>query len=109
MDASPLFSTVIGATDPSRADWLLEGRINELYGDIREGGAPKSVLAISFTLFDDRSAGLETAFKKTYEVSVPADRTSAAAILAAWNEALRQILTELEGDLGEKLDTASRG
>ncbi len=108
MNASNLFSSVIGATHPGRADWLIEGRVSQLYADLRERGAPKSVLRISYTLFNDRSATLDAVFEKTYQVEIEAERASAAAFLAGWNEALTRVLVELEADLGRRLARVSK-
>ncbi len=108
MNESDLFSSVIGATDPDRADWLIEGRVDQLYADVRDRGAPKSVLRISYTLFDDRSSTLDAVFKKTYQVEIEAERASAAAFLAAWNQALARVLVELEADLAGNLAGVSK-
>jgi cholesterol transport system auxiliary component len=105
LEDSPLFSNVIGGTDSTRADWLLEARVNELYGDLRDAKAPQAVMEIHFTLLDARSPTLTAVFTKRYSARVDAADTSPEAVLAAWNASLIGILTELEADLAEHLQT----
>jgi uncharacterized lipoprotein YmbA len=99
MGASSLFSSVIDAADAATANWLLQGRMEKLYGDFRDGDAPRAVLAIEFTLLDLASPQHDVALRKTYAREVEAAVASPAAVMAAWNQALSQILAELEADL----------
>jgi ABC-type uncharacterized transport system auxiliary subunit len=102
---SALFSNVIGGTDSTRADWLLEARVNQLYGDLRDARAPQAVMEIHFTLLDARSPTLTAVFTKRYSARVDAADRSPEAILAAWNSSLVQILSQLEADLAERLQS----
>jgi ABC-type uncharacterized transport system auxiliary subunit len=98
-DRLSVFSAVIspgGGPDP---DWLLEGRIEKLYADLRNGNAPGAVLEIEFSLVDTESSRPEIAFQNTYSVTTEASNRSATAIAAAWSESLTQILAEFEADL----------
>lgn len=103
MAESAVFSVVTDATDGGGADWLLEGRAEKLYGDLRDPGAPHAVLEIEFTLRDLRSHRRGVAFRKTYSTERSAPHPSAAGIMEAWNASMRQILSELEADLRKRL------
>ncbi|MHC4846464.1 MAG: ABC-type transport auxiliary lipoprotein family protein [Planctomycetota bacterium] len=95
--ASGLFESVVSTNVAERADWVLELRVDKLYGDTR--GAPRAVVAIEYSLVDLSSIGLETSFRKRYAVERPASSTSAAGIAEAWDEALAEILSSFEADL----------
>jgi cholesterol transport system auxiliary component len=94
------FASVSDSTHPGDATWLLEGQVDNLYGDLRDPSAPRAVMEIEFTLLYAKS--LNVRFRKTYAASVAVDDGSAPAIMAGWNEALAQILAELEVDLRER-------
>jgi ABC-type uncharacterized transport system auxiliary subunit len=94
-----IFSSVLDATQRAEADWILEGQVKELYGDLRDRTAPAAMLQIEYTLLDARSPGLDVAFRKTYSARDAARSASAAAIMTAWNDGLARILTDLEVDL----------
>ncbi|UCE85803.1 MAG: membrane integrity-associated transporter subunit PqiC [Deltaproteobacteria bacterium] len=94
---SSTFASVSDSTNPGDATWLLEGQVDNLYGDLRDPRDPRAVLEIEFALLYAKS--LNVRFRKSYAASVQAEDTSAPAIMAAWNEALAAILAELEGDL----------
>lgn len=102
---SAIFSAVQDARDGGGADWLLEGRAEKLYADLRDRGKPRAVLEIEFILRDLRSPRRPVAFQKKYSTETAASRASAAAIMEAWNISLAQILRELEADLREQLST----
>jgi uncharacterized lipoprotein YmbA len=95
--ASGLFETVVSTNVTERADWLLELRVDKLYGDTR--GAARSVVAIEYSLVDLSSGQPESSFRKRYAVERPAADSSAAGIVAGWNDALAEILTSFEADL----------
>ncbi len=106
LDDSGAFARILGATDVARADWLLQGRVNELYADVREREA-RAVLEVEFTLLDARPNRPVEAFRKRYGAASPTER-SADGIHAAWGRGLEQILAELEQDLRVHLAGARR-
>jgi uncharacterized lipoprotein YmbA len=108
LNASSVFSSVTGASDPSPADWLLEARVHELYADVRDRKAARCVMRMSFKMLDAWSPRLVVAFEETYSAEVEAENRSAEGIAAAWNSALAQILTELEDDLRSQSQGALR-
>ncbi|HVS10264.1 MAG TPA: ABC-type transport auxiliary lipoprotein family protein [Planctomycetota bacterium] len=94
---SNLFRHVFGAAAPTPPDVVLTGQIEELYGDFR--GAPRAVLAIRIFLVDERPTWPAVLLSRSYERSLPAEGSEPAALVAAWNAALAEILAELERDL----------
>jgi hypothetical protein len=99
MSASPVFASVLDAGERGEPDWFLEGRVMELYGDLRDAALPRAVLAIEYTLIDARSQRLEVAFQRRYRAEVDASAATAENIVAGWNQSLVRILSDLEGDL----------
>jgi cholesterol transport system auxiliary component len=93
-----VFESVIGAADSTRADWLLQGRVGELYSDARRS-PPVAVLAIEYVLIDTNTPKLDVAFRKRYHRERAAADDSPAAFVAALNASLAEVLAELEEDL----------
>ena len=97
LDASRIFSSVLGATDHSPIDWILEARIQRFYADLRE--EPKVVVGARFTVLDSRSTQLDAVFRSDYGVTQAAQGSDPVELLDAWSRAWSMILTSLESDL----------
>ncbi len=97
MGGSPLFASVIESAPPS-SDWMLEGKVEKLYADLRDLGSPLAVLEIEYTL-QQQSPKPRLALQKTYSTVTVASGRSGAAIVSAWDTGLAEILAELEADL----------
>jgi cholesterol transport system auxiliary component len=96
--ASRVVRLVIGPGVNTEATHSLEGRLYALYGDYRRPDDPRAVLGIQF--FVSRLTDTpEVVFHKDYRQEVRVNGRTPAALVAAWNEDLRQILTSLEADL----------
>ena len=100
--AASIFSDVLDATQMGDVDWMLEGHVKELYGDLRDRAAPFAVFQIEYTILDARSPRLAIVFRKTYAARISAAGGSAEAIVNGWTEALTQVLSELEVDLRQR-------
>jgi cholesterol transport system auxiliary component len=103
MERSPLFSGLIGRHDPVNSDWILEGKIEALYADVRDPDGTRAVMEIRFSVLDASATRYAIAFNRKYAVAANADGRSADAMVSAWRECLTRILTELEADLRESL------
>lgn len=99
---SGLFAKVLGASEGSLPDWLLEGRVRKLYADLRAGGEPQAVMEIEFMLLDARRRRAEPAFARRYGATIRALARTPEAIHAAWSASLERILASLEADLREE-------
>lgn len=103
LSASGRFAHVSSSAGPLPPDYLLLGRISELYGDYRSK-APTALLAIEFMLLNPRAADHPVRFQQNYRSEVALTRTGADALVEGWNKALTGILENLEKNLGEVMD-----
>ncbi|MFO7955660.1 MAG: ABC-type transport auxiliary lipoprotein family protein [Candidatus Brocadiia bacterium] len=99
LDGSAAFRVASPDADYGDADLQLKGYVRAFYGDYRNPGAPAAVLEVEFLAHD----GTGTVLRRSYARSIAMNSPSAETLAAAWNEALAQILRELEGDLIEAL------
>ncbi len=83
------------------ATHILEGNVIALYGDYSQKNSPKAVLEIQFFLIDNTSTSSEMIFQNNYRREVALNSSLPEALVKGWNEALQQILTDLEEDLRE--------
>jgi cholesterol transport system auxiliary component len=96
LNESPVFVAVVEDVPYAQPEWLLEGRVERLYADLRSGRTPRSVMVIEFTLL--RSQNNEAVFARRYEAEPDIENRSPAAVVAGWNAGLAQILSEFERD-----------
>jgi cholesterol transport system auxiliary component len=99
LDGSAAFRVASADVDYGAAGVQLKGYVRAFYGDYRNPGAPAAVLEIEFLAHD----GAETVLQRSYARAITMNSPSAEGLAAAWNEALAQILRELEGDMIEAL------
>ncbi len=93
------YREVIGAASRLAPDWVLEGTVDALYGDLRAPDAPKAVLSFQVRLVDDRGPRSQVVFSKKYAATQSVASASPAALVRGWNQALATVLTEIERDL----------
>jgi cholesterol transport system auxiliary component len=79
---------------------VLEGNVLALYGDLREPGLPQAVMQIRVFLLAGKGSRPEIVFTRDYQASSRARERTAEALVAAQNQCLTQVLSELEKDLG---------
>jgi cholesterol transport system auxiliary component len=99
LSESGLFKYVVDSTGDVEANYILEGNVNELYGDFRAPNTPKAALGIQFFLIDEVSANPKIIFQNNYHREMALSSNSPEDLVKGWNEALQQILTALEKDL----------
>ncbi len=100
LTASGIFSRLLPATVAVRADWLIEGRVSNLYVDLSHE-TPRAIMEIQWAMLDGGSRELEVVFDRTYGASRELPDRSARAAAEAWRQILFQILTSFEADLRE--------
>ena len=95
---SGLFAAVRDPASSLTGDYVLEGLVTELYGDVRDGGKPEAVLALQLYL---RRASAEggLVFERAYVQRVPIANDSAEALARGYGAALSQVLEALEPSL----------
>ena len=100
LTASGAFRRVIppGAA-PDDADYVLDGFVDALYGDVREPGRPAAVLAATFYVSSAVSPAPRVLWSREYRQRVPAADATPDALARAWNAALSALLADLARDL----------
>jgi len=98
LDDSGIFKDVAVDSLTQEPTHILDGNIQELYGDYASNPV-KAVLEVEFVLLK-RDQGVDNViFKKAYRQEQPASGKSAKELVKAWNEALFTILRMFEEDL----------
>lgn len=83
-----------------RPDSHLEVTVSELYGDLRTPAKPVAVLSMRFVLFPAPPAPV---WEKHYSRRIDCSENTAASIVAGWNKALAEIMTEVAADLSRAI------
>jgi ABC-type uncharacterized transport system auxiliary subunit len=84
---------------PDDADYVLDGFVDALYGDVREPGKPAAVLAATFYVSSAVSPAPRVLWSREYRQRVPAADATPDALARAWNTALSALLADLARDL----------
>src|SRR5262249_3348033 len=93
--ASGLFGAVAEQGSLLEANTLLEVYVQQLYGDFRDGAEPAAVLEMQLTFYNaTNGTPTQVLFKKDYVQRVALTARTAAAVIAGWNKALKQIMTQ---------------
>jgi len=94
------FKDVVEPGSQLEADTFLEVYVSELYGDLRPSNPPAAVLSMRMLFFAAGSEKMPRPFlERNYTHRVPLRQKTAASLVAAWNQALAQAMTELAADL----------
>jgi cholesterol transport system auxiliary component len=104
------FSTVTEPESALRSNLDLEVSVTQLYGDFRDKAQPAAVLTTHFVLFNagtPRGSRISKSpptvlVQKIYSQRVPLKSRTAAAVVAALNEALHQIVVQFARDIAVK-------
>ncbi len=82
-------------------DYLIDCDLTEIYGDFSNPAAPRAVLTIEAQVFHRTDKGRDMVLRKTFTQSVRIASRTPAALVDAWNDALRVELSLLLRSLGE--------
>jgi uncharacterized lipoprotein YmbA len=99
---SGLYGDVAGPVAGGGQEFLIDCDLTELYGDFRNPSAPRAVLTLEVQVTRATDKGRVIVLRKTFRKMVPVAARTPAALVDAWNEALRQELSLLLRALGEK-------
>jgi uncharacterized lipoprotein YmbA len=80
-------------------DYVLDGFVSELYGDVRNPAAPVAVITVAFYLSPTNVVAPGVIWSQEYRQRVAASSASPEAMAKAWNAALSTILADLARDL----------
>ncbi len=103
LSRSGLFQTVLEPGSLVGPTHILESTVLALYGDFRDRNQPQAVLQIRIFLITGTGAQPQVVFTRDYQASHEAEAPTAAALVAAFDRDLEQILSALETDLGQAL------
>lgn len=95
---SDLFESVLDKGSEIRPNYVLEGYVESLYGDISSSKG-EAVAVIHFALVGLELDGNEILFKKSYRKRLPMQKASSENLAENLNGCLESILSQLEADL----------
>ncbi len=92
---------VVAAGEGMRIEAAIEPALTELYGDFSNPAEPAAVLSLHFRVLAPASgtAAAREILLKTYTRRIPLSQRTAAAVVAAWNRALGEIMGDFLPDL----------
>lgn len=97
---SGLFADVIEPGNPVHADEFLEVHVSEFYGDFRKSEPPAAVLSLRVIFFESKNfATAQVILNKEYSRRLPLKSNTAADLVAAYDQALAEIMAEVATDL----------
>ena len=73
--------------------------VTALYGDYRNPSAPEAVMELRVFVLAERATRTMVVFDRTYRHQASIRGAEPSDLVNGWKEALRAVLTELEGDL----------
>ncbi len=94
LERSGLFQNIISTSSHIAECWILEGSVNELYGDYRNKA--KAVIQIHFFLM---SKGGDVFFEKKYTEKLKLQKKKPHNLIEAYGKGLANILISLENDI----------
>lgn len=98
--ASGHFRNVVDMSSVVPANQLMQVHVSELYGDFSQPGKGAAVLSMRIALFrQDNNGNRRPVFQQDYSRRIALKKNTAADVMAGWNEALDEIMTEFTGDL----------
>ena len=106
LDRTGTFAKVIPPGALPDGDYVLDGFVSTLYGDVREPAKPAAELAITFFLTRNDGASQAPFWSREYQRRVAVEGTAPEAHARALSVALGEILAELAVDLGAAVQRA---
>jgi ABC-type uncharacterized transport system auxiliary subunit len=97
LDRARVFARVAAPGAPSDSDYVLDGFVSALYGDIRNAAKPSAEIAIAYYL--SRADSASPFWSKDYRSSAPVAANAPDQFAAALSGAFGEILAELARDL----------
>ena len=99
LSGAHLFGKVLPGTSAADNEYLLEGMVTALYGDYRNPSAPEAVMELQVFVLAEQATQTKVVFDRTYHHQASIRGAEPSDLVNGWKEALRAVLTELEGDL----------
>jgi ABC-type uncharacterized transport system auxiliary subunit len=89
---------LVPASELSRIDFRLSGKITHLYVDLQNKEHPRAVMALRLLLEQKGPAGFMPVINQVYSVSEPVPEMRTDAYVQAWNRCLAQVVTQFLTD-----------
>lgn len=102
LEDSGLFSHVTDTVGYVEEDYILQGEVMALYGDLRDTSPARSVVEIQFAMIRVGSSEPRVVFTKLYSEDIALSSTTPDAVAEGMNRALESILMALEADLEQQ-------
>lgn len=103
-----LFGQTVRPGSLVRPNFALYGFVNEFYGDYSNPASHAAVISVTYRVLGrSKKIFSNLRMEKTYTQRIPLADREVGTLVAAWNRALRNILTELTADL-RKVDFSIR-
>jgi uncharacterized lipoprotein YmbA len=97
------FSLVTTPGSALEPNVMVEINVSQLFGDFRERNHPRAVLRAQF-MFYQATNGIAAGavFQKEYSEDIPLKETTAAALVAGWNQALEEMIRKVLTDYRQR-------
>jgi cholesterol transport system auxiliary component len=99
LTTSPKVKYVFDSGYKDGADFILYGKIMDLFGDFSNKDKPRAILHIRIIVVDEREGTPKIILNKIYSQETPLGQPSAAALINGFNQGLVNILKDFESDL----------
>lgn len=90
---------VLNDNDLQKPDYILQGKIDQLYIDIENPLSQQAVLKISVRLLKNTAEGETLIFQKGYQSLIPIQHITGTNFVNAWSTGLKDILNQIQQDL----------
>ena len=96
---SGLFADVVEPGSPVKADEVVDVHVSEFYGDFRKSEPPSAVLSLRMIFFENKNfVTTQVILNKEYSRRVPLKTNTATDLVAAYDQALAEIMTQVSSD-----------
>jgi hypothetical protein len=99
LDGAGVFTRVLPPGAPPDGDYVLDGFVGALYGDLRDAAKPAAEVEITFYLSRSDAATAAPFWSKEYRRRIPVAAPAAESYAAALSTGLGEILAEFARDL----------
>lgn len=97
--ARRIFSSTLPPSSTLDAPYAMEGLVNAMYGDLRDGAEPSAVFAMQVFVTQGTTAGHRIVLERAYSHAVRIPDRSADSVAKGLSLAFQQSLADLETDL----------
>ena len=100
---SQLFEHVIDVSSYMEPTHFFEGTITAMYGDFQDPSKPEAIFEVQAFLLKEDTDIPVIQFQRDYKQHILLSDSSPHSLVKGWNEALHEVLSQLERDLHQTL------